>query len=133
MSSRIDRLLSSRLAARKAKAIAHAQLAVEHLKTEGVEAFVIGSLASGQFMNHSDVDFFVNTTLNAHERARAEVLVRRAMDRSGLGYDIIYADDVRPECLPEFHDVKRAASDLFEPANEIGKSGSGDAESDGLC
>jgi predicted nucleotidyltransferase len=126
--SRIETLLSLRLALRKAQAITRAKHAVDNLMSEGIETFVIGSLASGHFMTHSDVDFFVTTPVDRQKRVQTEAIVSRAMARSGIGFDIIYAEDVRSECLPEFCDAKLDASDLFELANKIGQPESGNAK-----
>jgi predicted nucleotidyltransferase len=54
--SRIDKLIAADTSAREARARRLAARALLQLAERGVEARVIGSLARGDFLLHSDVD-----------------------------------------------------------------------------
>jgi predicted nucleotidyltransferase len=61
--SPIDRILAARapdIAAREAKARARADMALAALEKAGISAWIVGSLARGNFGLHSDVDFVVD-------------------------------------------------------------------------
>ena len=58
---------------------------------------VFGSLARGDFRDHSDIDFLVSGPVDQHVRVAVETTVARELGGTELPYDIIYLDDLTPE------------------------------------
>ena len=65
---------------------------LQRLRSRGVRAGVIGSLAAGRFGLHSDVDFIV-LECPAQLRYRIETEVEAHMQ--GIPFDVAYADEMR--------------------------------------
>ena len=120
--SKIEALLRWRSLERRVVAINCAQKALSSLREEGVEAAVIGSLAAGNFMLHSDVDYLVCGDVSIERRGSIEAAIGRAMSSSGIGYDIVYSEDIKLEYMEDFCRAKLNASDLSYLAQEAGKS-----------
>ena len=88
----LDELRESRRRARERAAVAAAKAALQRLRDRGVRAAVFGSLATGRFRLHSDVDFLVLECPRAL-RYRIETDVEACMQ--GLPFDVAYADEMR--------------------------------------
>ena len=105
--SRLDRLLAARLEARRADATRRASEVLSKLRVMGIEAAVFGSLATGRFKLHSDVDYLVRR-LPPELKYRIEGLVDRIM--GDIPFSLVYEDEIRPEIL------RRALAQLrYEP------------------
>ena len=87
MMSRIESLRQNQLSARRAAATRAASLALKHLHERGVEASLIGSLKSGSFDFHSDVDILV-TECPAHLIYAVEAELEDIM--GGISFDVVY-------------------------------------------
>ena len=107
--SRIERLLASDARTREARARELAGRAICRLAERGVEARVIGSLARGDFLPHSDVDLLI---LRCPDdlRYRIEGLVEETLE--GLPFDVVYLDEVAPERRTAIQSRALDASDL---------------------
>jgi predicted nucleotidyltransferase len=88
----LDALREARRGARERAALAAAAKALRRLRSRGVRAGVFGSLASGRFGLHSDVDFLVLECPEAL-RYRIEADVEACMQ--GIAFDVAYADEMR--------------------------------------
>lgn len=88
----LDALRESRRSARERAALAAAAVALRRLRGRGVRAAVFGSLATGRFGLHSDVDFIVLDCPPAL-RYRIEADVEDCMQ--GMPFDVAYADEMR--------------------------------------
>ena len=91
--SRIEKLLAADTRAREARARVLAARALRRLAERGVEARVIGSLARGDFLLHSDVDLLV-LRCPAELRYGIEGLVEETLE--GLPFDVVYLDELAP-------------------------------------
>jgi predicted nucleotidyltransferase len=107
--SRVEKLLAADTRAREARARVLAARALRRLAERGVEARVIGSLAQGDFLLHSDVDFLV---LRCPDELRygIEGLVEETLE--GLPFDVVYLDEVAPERRAAIQSRSLDASDL---------------------
>jgi predicted nucleotidyltransferase len=88
----LDALREARRRARERAARASALSVLRHLRTRGVRAGVFGSLATGRFGLHSDVDFIV-LECPPSLRYRIETDVEERMQ--GIPFDVAYADEMR--------------------------------------
>lgn len=87
--------------ARRERAIAGVRLAIEDLRSLGVEALVIGSLAKETFGPFSDVDILV-TECPLDLKYSIEGKVE---DRLGdIPFDLIYLDEIPPYKIASFKD-----------------------------
>jgi predicted nucleotidyltransferase len=118
--SRIERLMAKRTAERRVRALRCALAAIPALNEQGVEAYVIGSLATGRFMSHSDVDYLVTGRIAQSERRLVEVTIAKTMAGSNVGYDVVYEEDIKDDLLEEFRCARADASRLLELAHEAG-------------
>lgn len=84
---------------RRRRAIDRARLAVEDLRSLGVEAKVVGSLARGTFNDLSDVDFLV-VSCPAHLKYAIEGSVEDRMEE--IPFDVIYLDEIPARKLERF-------------------------------
>lgn len=89
MVSRIEALREEQLRARKAAALSAAARALERLQARGIEARVVGSLKSGAFGLHSDVDILV-TKCPRDAIYTIEAELEDVMN--GLPFDVVYLD-----------------------------------------
>lgn len=118
--SRIERLMAKRAAERRVRALHCALTAMPALNEQGIKAYVIGSLATGQFMSHSDVDYLVIGQIAPMERRLVEATIARTMAGSNVGYDVVYEEDIKDDLLEEFRCARADASRLLELAHEAG-------------
>ncbi len=88
----LDSQRAARRRARERAARAAAAAVLRRLRERGVRAGVFGSLASGRFDLHSDVDFLV-LECPPQLRYRIETEVERGMQ--GIRFDVAYADEMR--------------------------------------
>jgi len=88
----LDVLRESQRRARERAALAAAAAVLRRLRTRGVRAAVFGSLATGRFGLHSDVDFIVLECPPAL-RYGIESDVEACMQ--GIPFDVAYADEMR--------------------------------------
>jgi len=118
--SRMERLVAQRTAERRVRALRCALAAIPALHEQGVEAYVIGSLATSRFMSHSDVDYLVIGHIVPMQRCQVEATIAGAMAGSGVGYDVVYEKDVKEDLLKEFRHARADAPRLLELAHEAG-------------
>lgn len=104
--SRFERIVAARTADRHRTARDLAARIVSDLEAQGREVAVIGSLASGRFRLHSDIDLLVRSPVDPAGRAAVERAVAAVMRGTGIPYDLIFACDLT--------EPQRAA---FEPAS----------------
>jgi predicted nucleotidyltransferase len=88
----LDALRETRRRARERAARAAAIAALRRMRARGVRAAVFGSLTTGRFGLHSDVDFIVLDCPPAL-RYRIEADVEACME--GIPFDVAYADEMR--------------------------------------
>jgi len=88
----LEELRESRRRVRERAALTAAKAALRRLRARGVQAAVFGSLATGRFRLHSDVDFIVLECPPAL-RYRIEADVEACMQ--GIAFDVAYADEMR--------------------------------------
>ena len=88
----LEALRESRRRARERTALDAAAEVLRRLRRRGVSAGVFGSLATGRFGLHSDVDFIV-LECPAALRYRIETDVEACMQ--GIAFDVAYADEMR--------------------------------------
>ncbi len=89
MTSRIESLRADQLQARKAAATQAASRALERLHARGIEALLVGSLKTGGFGQHSDIDFLVTKCprdLVYNVEAEIEDIMH------GLPFDVVYLE-----------------------------------------
>lgn len=90
--SRLDEMMAVRRALREKAARHRAACVLQVLRKKGVRATITGSLASGRFRGHSDVDFLVKVCphpLKYTIEADVEDIMR------GMPFDVIYQDEVQ--------------------------------------
>jgi predicted nucleotidyltransferase len=107
--SRLDDLLAADAKERAVKARRAAVRALAALAARGVDARLIGSLARGDFMLHSDVDILV-VRCPENLRYGIEGLVEDCLE--GLPFDVVYLDEVAPERRAALESESLRASDL---------------------
>ena len=90
----LDELLARDARAMAAEARVAARRALVELRDRGVSAKLVGSLARGDFMLHSDIDILV-LSCPPGLRYAIEGMVEEAVE--GRPFDVVYLDEVRPE------------------------------------
>jgi predicted nucleotidyltransferase len=105
----LDTLRETRRRARERAAHASALVVLRYLRARGVRAGVFGSLASGRFRLHSDVDFLVLECPPAL-RYRIEADIEDQM--RGIPFDVAYADEMREPWRSRALDALRDESAL---------------------
>lgn len=94
--TRWQTIIAERTEKRRQVAQAAATRALASLGAKGFDIRIFGSLARGDFRVHSDVDFLVSGPIDSERRVIVESGLCRAMEESGLPYDVIYLDDLTP-------------------------------------
>ena len=89
MVSRMEALRAEEMRARKGAALSAAARALERLAARGIEARLVGSLKSGSFGLHSDVDILV-TKCPMEAVYTIEAELEDVMN--GLPFDVVYLD-----------------------------------------
>ena len=110
--TRIDRLLRERAEVRRREAARLALSALEALERSGIEAVVVGSLARGRFLGHSDVDLFVENRYGVAPEA-VVAIVERAM--GDFPFDVLFGDRVPEDDRPFILERTLRAADLRAP------------------
>lgn len=110
--TRLDRLFRERAEARRREAARLALAALEALERAGVRAVVVGSLARGRFLGHSDVDLFVEDR-GALAPEAVVAIVERAM--GDFPFDVIFGDRVPDADRPFILERTLDAADLRAP------------------
>lgn len=100
--SRLAKIHHDRTESRRRRALESARLVLEKARAQGLTIDVIGSLTSGGFGMHSDVDFFVHGDTDPARRVQVERLVATAFNGIGIPYDIVYASDLTQQRVQEF-------------------------------
>ena len=89
MPSRIESLRADQLRAKKEAATQAASRALESLRARGIEASLVGSLKTGTFGLHSDIDILVTKCprdlVYAIEAELEDIM-------GGLSFDVVYLD-----------------------------------------
>lgn len=94
--NRFERIVAARIADRHRTARGLAARIVSDAASQGREIGIIGSLATGRFRLHSDIDLFVRSPVDPVGRAAVERAVAEVMRGTGIPYDLIYASDLTP-------------------------------------
>ena len=89
MPSRIEALRADQLSAKKATATQAALRALERLSARGIEASLVGSLKTGGFGLHSDIDILI-TKCPKDLVYSVEAEIEDIMN--GLPFDLVYLD-----------------------------------------
>jgi len=97
--SRWERLASDQACERRGLAISCVRVACAALAGMGVTARVIGSLATGRFGPHSDIDLLV-VDCPRHLKYGIEGVVEDCL--AGLPFDVVYLDEVPAHKLSRF-------------------------------
>lgn len=92
-SSKIGRLLARRAMTRRKRAEGLARSTLARLHALGVEARLVGSLASGRFRPDSDVDYLIE---NAGRLSAARIVAEIERSMKGFPFDAIFPDRVAP-------------------------------------
>ena len=95
-SSPFERILAARAAERHRTARGLAARIVADVAAQGRRISLIGSLATGRFRLHSDIDLLVRDPIDPAGRAAVERTVAAVMRGTGIPYDLIYACDLTP-------------------------------------
>lgn len=88
---RLERFSLERASERRTLAVARAREAAAALAKLGIEARIVGSLASGRFRAASDIDFLI-VACPRHLKYGIEGIVEECL--GGLPFDVIYLDEV---------------------------------------
>jgi predicted nucleotidyltransferase len=91
-----QRLIEDRTRARQELASGLAHRALAAVSDAGYEAKVIGSLATGTFMLHSDVDVLVRSRIDISDRIKIERIFASTFRSVGIPYDLIFKSDLTP-------------------------------------
>jgi predicted nucleotidyltransferase len=90
----MDVLVRARTAKRLVVASEAASRLLDALAQAGFDAVVIGSLATGRFRSHSDIDILIRGEVDPPGRAFVERTVADAMRGLRIPYDLIFACDL---------------------------------------
>jgi predicted nucleotidyltransferase len=105
VASRIEALVQERTVQRRAIAVERAGCLLDVLAESGIDAVIIGSLATGRFRSHSDLDILVRGQLDPAARALVERTAASVMRDAGIPYDLIFGCDLTPRQRDELsHD-----------------------------
>jgi predicted nucleotidyltransferase len=100
--TRLELIIGQRTKARAADARAAAASILANLRLEGFDAALIGSLARGDFKDHSDIDFLIRGDVSASARAQTERIVSSAGGPTGIPCGIVFLEDLPPDGRSEF-------------------------------
>ncbi|AWN36997.1 nucleotidyltransferase domain-containing protein [Methylobacterium radiodurans] len=79
---------------------------------------MIGSLATGRFRLHSDIEILVESPVGPAERAEVERALASILRGTGIPYDLIFACDLTQEQREAFEHDRVIASRLREARTE---------------
>ena len=100
-STLMEDVVRKRTARRRQIAVTSVAHLTDQLRRDGVDVVVVGSLATGKFRAHSDVDLLVRSDVDRSLRARIERIVAQSMRGTGIPYDLIFAVDLTADRLKE--------------------------------
>lgn len=107
--NRLDQLIGRRTERRRRAAEACVLQLLRSARELDVEISIVGSLASGAFGVHSDIDLLVHGDTGPGRRAAVERLVAHHLRDAGIPYDLIFASDISAERVQELlHDGLQA-------------------------
>lgn len=115
---RIDMLIGRRTERRRGVATACVSDIRAEAASHEIDISVIGSLATGRFAVHSDIDLLVHGETTPQRRALVERIVAMRLRGTGIPYDLIFASDLPAERLEEFLDDSIPAPGLREARRE---------------
>jgi predicted nucleotidyltransferase len=104
----------SRAAAAELQALAKASLVLTALQRLGVDAVVVGSLATGKFDDRSDVDFLIRACPR-YLKYKIESLVEDLLD--GIDFDVVYREELPPRVLARMEEALLTLADLPDGAH----------------
>lgn len=110
--TRLDRLFRERAEARRREAARLALEALDALERAGVRAVVVGSLARGRFLGHSDVDLFVEERGGLSPESVIAIVERTMGD---FPFDVLFGDRVPDADRPFILERTLRAADLRAP------------------
>ena len=90
---RVHPLLDRQAIRRRRQALECARRVLSRFREHGVEGHVVGSLATGRFMAHSDIDFLVTRCPRNIDRLSLEAEVEQLC--GAMPYPVIFLDEVR--------------------------------------
>lgn len=96
--ARIDDIIRARDVKREAEAAVAARAALRALKQVGISAHLVGSLARGDFRQHSDIDILID----APPERRSAALRTCLGALRGFPSSILFKDDLTPDALSHF-------------------------------
>lgn len=114
--------MASRRRERLALATRLAASVIDRLEMRGIKAAVIGSLISGKFDLHSDVDFLISKGQMSEGRRQAELLIGETFARSGISTHIVFEDDLDEKLQMEFARDRQIFGDIRNAAPEARQS-----------
>ncbi|MCE5360452.1 MAG: hypothetical protein JJ714_05595 [Acidithiobacillus sp.] len=91
--TKLERVLRKNAERRRAVALLRAKMVIDRLRSMGIEAEIIGSLASNGFHVKSDVDFLVKKLADPTQRYAIESMVEDVL--KDIPFDVVYADELR--------------------------------------
>lgn len=91
---------------------------LDQLGALDIDASVIGSLATGRFGLHSDIDILIRSPVDPGGRAAVERTVAGILRGTSLPYDLIFASDLTPAQREVFEHDLVIASGLREARAE---------------
>lgn len=100
--SRMDALMADRRKARQERASTSVAGILSNAERNGIFITLIGSLAKGDFGNHSDVDLLVRGSMDTKRRRLVEKLVADGMRSTDIPYDLIFEDDLSEDRRRDF-------------------------------
>jgi predicted nucleotidyltransferase len=108
----MDALIARRTRERHERARERARFILDSLARSGFDAVIIGSLATGRFRSHSDIDILIRGRLPSTDRLKVERIVADAMRQSPVGCDLFFAEDIAEPQRSEFESAHVDASGL---------------------
>lgn len=101
----LSAIIDQRRSARLQQARDVADHVLRDAQAAGIDMRIVGSLARGDFKEHSDIDFLVQDEITPERRMMIERLVAAHLRNSALPYDLIFAADLTAARLEEMlHD-----------------------------
>lgn len=99
--NRMDVLNSERRDARQLAASGCAARIIAQANAHDIEITLFGSLARGDFREHSDIDLLVRGPIDTKRRLLTERLVANEMRGTGIPYDLVFEADMQNSQLQE--------------------------------
>lgn len=116
--TRLTEIIAARTQERRHRAERCATRILDRLGALDLDAAVIGSLVTGRFGLHSDIDILVRSPVDPAGRAAVERTVAGILRGSGIPYDLVFACDLTPAQREAFEHDLVIASGLREARAE---------------